>query len=94
MKQIMSMDDLNKVVDHLEESKTIYVIGSRLSSTFSYYLGWSLTKVRQNIHAHPVYRQSSHDIRHHQLSRFRPGKPQRWPAQSTSGKAGASVSGE
>jgi len=46
----INMVDLNKVVDYLAESKTIYVIGSRLSYTFAYYLGWSLTKVRQNIH--------------------------------------------
>jgi len=46
----IDMDDLNKVVDYLAESKTIYVIGSRLSYTFAYYLGWSLTKVRQNVH--------------------------------------------
>ena len=46
----IDMDDLNKVVDYLEESKSLYVIGSRLSYTFAYYLGWSLTKVRQNVH--------------------------------------------
>jgi DNA-binding MurR/RpiR family transcriptional regulator len=46
----VEMDVLNKVVDHLERSPTIYVIGSRISFTFAYYLGWSLTKVRQNIH--------------------------------------------
>ena len=46
----INMDDLNKVVDYLKESKSIYVIGSRLSYTFAYYLGWSLTKVRQNVH--------------------------------------------
>ena len=44
------MDDLNKVVYYLQESKSIYVIGSRLFYTFAYYLGWSLTKVRQNVH--------------------------------------------
>jgi DNA-binding MurR/RpiR family transcriptional regulator len=46
----IDMDDLNKVVDYLQESMSIYVIGSRLSYTFAYYLGWSLTKVRQNVH--------------------------------------------
>jgi len=48
--ETVEMDVLNKVVDHLEKSSTIYVIGSRISFTFAYYLGWSLTKVRQNIH--------------------------------------------
>ncbi len=46
----IDMDDLNKVVDYLQESENIYVIGSRLSYTFAYYLGWSLTKVRRNVH--------------------------------------------
>ena len=45
----IDMDDLNRVVDYLEDSKSIYVIGSRLSYTFAYYLGWSLTKVRRNV---------------------------------------------
>ena len=48
--ETVDMDTLNKVVDLLEKCSTIYVIGSRLSYTFAYYLGWSLTKVRQNIH--------------------------------------------
>jgi DNA-binding MurR/RpiR family transcriptional regulator len=43
-------DVLARVVDHLEKSASIYVIGSRLSYTFAYYLGWSLTKVRSDIH--------------------------------------------
>jgi DNA-binding MurR/RpiR family transcriptional regulator len=46
----VEMDVLTKVADHLEKSANIYVIGSRISFTFAYYLGWSLTKVRQNIH--------------------------------------------
>ena len=46
----IDMDDLNRVVDYLAESRNVYVIGSRLSYTFAYYLGWSLTKVRQNVH--------------------------------------------
>ena len=46
----IDMEDLNAAVDYLADSQTIYVIGSRLSYTFAYYLGWSLTKVRQNVH--------------------------------------------
>ncbi|MBW1730732.1 MAG: MurR/RpiR family transcriptional regulator [Deltaproteobacteria bacterium] len=34
----------------LLESTAIYVIGSRLSYTFAYYLGWSLTKIRGQVH--------------------------------------------
>jgi DNA-binding MurR/RpiR family transcriptional regulator len=47
--ETIDMDVLNKVVDHLDQNKFIYVIGSRVSYTFAYYLGWSLTKVRSNI---------------------------------------------
>jgi DNA-binding MurR/RpiR family transcriptional regulator len=46
----VDMDILNKMVDFLEKSNSIYVIGSRLSFTFAYYLGWSLTKIRQDVH--------------------------------------------
>jgi DNA-binding MurR/RpiR family transcriptional regulator len=42
-------DALNQVVDYLEIDRPIYVIGSRLSYTFAYYLGWSLTKIRRNV---------------------------------------------
>lgn len=34
----------------LIESRCIYVTGSRLSYTFAYYLGWSLTKIRGHVH--------------------------------------------
>jgi DNA-binding MurR/RpiR family transcriptional regulator len=46
----VEMDTLQKVVDYLEKSPAVYIIGSRLSYTFAYYLGWSLTKVRTGIH--------------------------------------------
>ena len=46
----VDMNILNKIVDFLEKSNSIYVIGSRLSFTFAYYLGWSLTKIRQDVH--------------------------------------------
>jgi DNA-binding MurR/RpiR family transcriptional regulator len=44
------MDALEKMVDFLETRHPIYVIGSRLSFTFAYYLGWSLTKIRSDVH--------------------------------------------
>lgn len=47
--ETVDMDVLNSVVDFLEKSQSIYVIGSRLSFTFAYYLGWSLTKIRQDV---------------------------------------------
>ncbi|MCJ7542652.1 MAG: MurR/RpiR family transcriptional regulator [Desulfobacterales bacterium] len=44
------MEIVNRVVGHLKNSHAIYVVGSRLSYTLSYYMGWSLTKIRENIH--------------------------------------------
>jgi len=46
----IDIDIMNQIVDHLDKSQTVYVVGSRLSYTFAYYLGWSLTKVRKGIH--------------------------------------------
>ena len=48
--ETVDLDVLNNVVDFLENSNSIYVIGSRLSYTFAYYLGWSLTKIRPDVH--------------------------------------------
>jgi DNA-binding MurR/RpiR family transcriptional regulator len=48
--ETVDMDTLRKIVDFLETPNSIYVIGSRLSFTFAYYLGWSLTKIRRNVH--------------------------------------------
>jgi len=53
LKQLYARTDMgviDKVVHYLEKSSVIYVIGSRLSYTFAYYMGWSLTKVRKNVH--------------------------------------------
>jgi DNA-binding MurR/RpiR family transcriptional regulator len=43
------IEQMNRVVDLLHRSPQVYVIGSRLSYTLSYYMGWSLTKVRGGI---------------------------------------------
>lgn len=43
------IDQMDRVVSLLHSSPQIYVIGSRLSYTLSYYLGWSLTKIRGGI---------------------------------------------
>ncbi len=53
IKQIYESVDLKVLasfVGHLADSPSVYVIGSRLSFTFAYYLGWSLNKVRSNVH--------------------------------------------
>ena len=47
--ETVDMDTLNSVVDYLATDTPVYVIGSRLSYTFAYYLGWSLTKIRQDV---------------------------------------------
>lgn len=42
-------DTLGDVIDQLGEASAVYVAGSRLSYTFAYYLGWSLSKVRKGV---------------------------------------------
>ena len=46
----VDMNIMDAFVEAIAESPWVYVIGSRLSYTFAYYLGWSLTKVRKGIH--------------------------------------------
>jgi DNA-binding MurR/RpiR family transcriptional regulator len=46
----INVETMNRFVDYLDESQTVYVVGSRLSYTFAYYLGWSLTKIRKGVH--------------------------------------------
>jgi len=48
--ETIDMDILEQIVGQLEASPAVYVIGSRVSYTFAYYLGWSLTKVRRGVH--------------------------------------------
>ncbi len=45
----IDMQILASIVDHLHESPAVYIIGSRVSYTLAYYLGWSLTKVRKGV---------------------------------------------
>jgi DNA-binding MurR/RpiR family transcriptional regulator len=48
--ETLDMEALADLAARLRESASVYVIGSRISFTFAYYLGWSLTKVRQGVH--------------------------------------------
>jgi len=48
--ETMQPESLEQAIRMLCEKSNVYVIGSRLSYTTSYYMGWSLTKVRKNIH--------------------------------------------
>lgn len=43
-------ETISKAPQLLLESPRVYVIGSRLSYTFAYYLGWSLAKIRSHVH--------------------------------------------
>ncbi len=46
----LDLDKVNRTVDLLHGSSAVYVTGSRLSYTFAYYFGWSLTKIRTKVH--------------------------------------------
>lgn len=48
--ETVDMGILDRIVEQLRERPAVYVIGSRVSYTFAYYLGWSLTKVRRGVH--------------------------------------------
>jgi|GEM_PF-137808 len=45
----LDVETIRRTVDLLREARTIYVVGSRLSYTFAYYFGWSLTKLRTGV---------------------------------------------
>ncbi|MFO7714820.1 MurR/RpiR family transcriptional regulator [Desulfosarcina sp.] len=45
----LDVEIMEAVVDVLNRRVPIYVIGSRLSYTLAYYMGWAMTKVRGNI---------------------------------------------
>jgi DNA-binding MurR/RpiR family transcriptional regulator len=46
----LDLDKVNRAVELLRDRRAVYVVGSRLSYTFAYYLGWSLTKIRTKVH--------------------------------------------
>ncbi len=50
MYETIDVETMNRFVSYLDESDNIFVTGSRLSYTYAYYLGWSLTKIRKGIH--------------------------------------------
>lgn len=47
--QTIDRETLNAFIDRLRDAPAVYVAGSRLSYTFAYYFGWSLSKVRQGV---------------------------------------------
>ena len=49
MYRSMDIETVRAVASTIHESANVFVVGSRLSYTLAYYLGWQLTKIRQNI---------------------------------------------
>jgi DNA-binding MurR/RpiR family transcriptional regulator len=47
--QQIDVKTLSAFVDQIQANPSVCVVGSRISYTFAYYLGWSLTKVRKGI---------------------------------------------
>ncbi len=45
----LDIDTMEAIVDVLDRRVPVHVIGSRLSYTLAYYMGWAMTKVRDNI---------------------------------------------
>jgi DNA-binding MurR/RpiR family transcriptional regulator len=45
----LDIETMEKVVEVLDRRVPIHIIGSRLSYTLAYYMGWTMTKVRGNI---------------------------------------------
>ena len=45
----LDVETMEAVVDVLDRRAPVHVIGSRLSYTMAYYMGWAMTKVRNNI---------------------------------------------
>lgn len=45
----LDIDAVTEIVDLLSEKSSVYVTGARLSYTFAYYLGLSLSKIRKGI---------------------------------------------
>ena len=45
----LDIETMEEVVDVLDRRVPVHVIGSRLSYTLAYYMGWAMTKVRDNI---------------------------------------------
>ncbi len=45
----LDVETMDTVIDVLDRRVPVHVIGSRLSYTMAYYMGWAMTKVRDNI---------------------------------------------
>ncbi|MBF0573069.1 MAG: MurR/RpiR family transcriptional regulator [Desulfamplus sp.] len=45
----VNIEKLNEIVEYLLKNPNVYVTGSRLSYTFAYFMGWSLSRIRKGI---------------------------------------------
>ncbi len=45
----LDMDEADKIIVHLSEASRVLVTGSRLSYSLANYMGWTMTKIRQDI---------------------------------------------
>lgn len=50
MSKKLDLSEVKKIKKILKESEAIHIIGSRLSYAPAYYMGWTMTKVRNNVH--------------------------------------------
>jgi DNA-binding MurR/RpiR family transcriptional regulator len=48
--ETIDIKKLEEAVNVITENSTIFVTGSRLSYTFAYFLGWSMTRIRKGVH--------------------------------------------
>ena len=49
MSKNIDLSEVKKIKKILKKSETVYIIGSRLSYTPAYYMGWTLSKIRKNV---------------------------------------------
>ena len=49
LRKSIDLMEAKKIIDLLDQSEFIYVIGSRLSYAPAFYMGWAMTKIRNNI---------------------------------------------
>ncbi|MCD4741305.1 MAG: MurR/RpiR family transcriptional regulator [Desulfobacteraceae bacterium] len=49
MSKNIDLSEVKKIRRLLKESEAVYIIGSRLSYTSAYYMGWTLAKIRENV---------------------------------------------
>ncbi len=70
MMQQVDFAQIKKIKKLLKTSEAVHIIGSRLSYTPAYYMGWILAKVRQNVH---IYRGSDRTTIDRLIAKIRSG---------------------